>query len=652
MEIREIKQQNLKLLEESIQTTKRGIQLVKNSLDPFGNEQEDYESEGEKGIDPTKFMSKKEVKEWNRLSAHRQAKFIKRGLKEASLHQSQQKVEENVRKVFREELIQQELAGIKRNSHIYEKSKNSFKTKESGKERTEQIRGNQGGSHRTTGAETREVSCEKGGFHTQSGETVQAMSGKSFSETQAASSTGGAAKGTSAASVGGAAKTAGKSSGVGLAITAGKKAAEKFQESLTARAMAVQQAQQKLQESEAFGNLPKPVAYATAAVTATIASLAGIALHMVSTLLTALVAVISTVLPLVVLVCTVVVIFTSILTAITSSNSAGYNLPPFITQDMMECLFEQQEEAGIPVSTGIAQVIAESGFGLYGPGGESGKGLSQLAYDYKHIFGIKYFSTDPFATGAVNMQTGEEVNGDNITIEAGFAVYRDYVSCIKQRTWMLTRDPYAGQVAPYINENDGEYTKEDARLFIRGVWLGGWSTSSAYVDRCVTHMDTYNLYRFDNMTYEEYKSGLGGGSYNGVVTPSMKRIVDVAESNTGTKPCKPGWCAAWVTGVYQAAGAPVIPYGDAIDMWNTYRSTGSTSMENIPPGAIVCGSGSGSDGADYGHVGIYIGDGKVAHNMGYLSIQTLEDWCSWQTAVCQGHQGWIGWVFPGGVPTE
>lgn len=191
MEIREIKQRNLKLLEESIQTTKRGIQLVKNSLDPFGNEQEDYGSEGEKGIDPTKFMSKKEVKEWNRLSAHRQAKFIKRGLKEASLHQSQQKVEENVRKVFREELIQQELTGIKRNSHIYAKSKNSFKTKESGKERTEQIRGNQGGSHRTTGAETREVSCEKGGFHTQSGETVQAMSGKSFSETQAASSTGG-----------------------------------------------------------------------------------------------------------------------------------------------------------------------------------------------------------------------------------------------------------------------------------------------------------------------------------------------------------------------------------------------------------------------------------------------------------------------------
>ena len=51
-------------------------------------------------------------------------------------------------------------------------------------------------------------------------------------------------------------------------------------------------------------------------------------------------------------------------------------------------------------------------------------------------------------------------------------------------------------------------------------------------------------------------------------------------------------------------------------------------------------------------VGIYLGNGMVANNRGYFSVESLEEWCSWQTATCQGHQGWIGWVFPGGVPAS
>lgn len=141
-------------------------------------------------------------------------------------------------------------------------------------------------------------------------------------------------------------------------------------------------------------------------------------------------------------------------------------------------------------------------------------------------------------------------------------------------------------------------------------------------------------------------------NYDGTVTPVMQAIADTARSNGGAYPCTPDMCAQWVTGIYLAAGAPVIPYGNAIDMWNAYQYTGSTSMENIPPGAIVCGSGSGEMGAIYGHVGIYIGNGMVANNRGYFSIENVEEWSAWQSATCQGHTGWIGWVFPGGVPAE
>lgn len=335
------------------------------------------------------------------------------------------------------------------------------------------------------------------------------------------------------------------------------------------------------------------------------------------------------------------------------SPGAGYQLPGFVTQDMMQAFFEVQETEGIPVSSGLAQLIAESGFGRYGPGGENGQGMSQLAYDYKNLFGIKYFDGDENASGAVDMTTGEETSGGDITITAGFSVYPNYAACIRQRGWMLTRSPYIEHVEEHLNENNGKYTKKDAQEFIAGVRAAGWATDTSYVEKCIQYMDQYNLYQFDNMTYQEYLSGTGtGGSYGGTVTELMEQLAEHARNNDGTYPCTPDMCAAWVTGIYKQVGAPVIPYGNAIDMWNVYQSTGSTDTKNIPPGAIVCGSGSGYMGSLYGHVGIYLGDGLIAHNAGYHSIQTIEEWSAWQTATCQGHTGWIGWVFPGGVPTE
>lgn len=335
-----------------------------------------------------------------------------------------------------------------------------------------------------------------------------------------------------------------------------------------------------------------------------------------------------------------------------SDVPADYGLPTFITSEMMQAFFEVQDESGIPVSSGIAQLIAESGFGMYGPGGESGQGLSMLAYEYKNLFGIKYFSGDVYACGSVNLLTGEQDSGGgSYTVVNGFSIYPDYSSCIRQRAWMLMREPYYSRIQLYLNENDGSYTIEKANGFIEGIREAGWATDIAYAEHCIRHMETYDLYQFDNMTWEEYLAGIGTGvDYDGTVTPQMQRIVDIARNNQGTYPCRAGMCAAWVTGVYQAAAAPVIPYGNAIDMWNTYKNTGSTNMENIPPGAIVCGSGSGSDGALYGHVGIYLGDGLVANNIGYHSIEPIESWCAWQTATCQGHVGWIGWVYPGGIP--
>ena len=379
---------------------------------------------------------------------------------------------------------------------------------------------------------------------------------------------------------------------------------------------------------------------------------AAMVLQLAAALLTVLVTMLAFLLVAVLAISLIVGVILSLIGGFLDQQPAtGHGLPPFVTEDMMEAFFAVQEESGIPVSTGVAQLIAESGFGLYGPGGDNGQGLSQLAYEYKNLFGIKYFSGDQYAIGGVDMSTGEQTGNGNTTITAAFSVYPDYGACIRQRGWMLSREPYASKVAPYLNQNDKNYTKEAARGFVNGIRAAGWATDSAYVEKCIQHMDNYNLYRFDNMTYEEYQKS-GGGDYDGTVTPLMQSIVDHAAKNQGMYPCTPDMCAQWVTGIYQAAGAPTIPYGNAIDMWNNYKNTGNTSMENIPPGAIVCGSGYGTMGSIYGHVGIYLGNGMVANNRGYFSVESLEEWCSWQTATCQGHTGWIGWVFPGGVPAS
>lgn len=141
-------------------------------------------------------------------------------------------------------------------------------------------------------------------------------------------------------------------------------------------------------------------------------------------------------------------------------------------------------------------------------------------------------------------------------------------------------------------------------------------------------------------------SGSGGQDYNSA-NSVQKKIADIARTaDNGRIPTTADYCAQFVSLVYQAAGQP-YPYGNAIDFWNQWGV--STSKDDIPVGAVVCGSGVGTMGSIYGHVGVYLGDGEVSNNVGSLSIESLESWCSWQTANCQGHVGWIGWCFPNGI---
>ncbi len=126
-------------------------------------------------------------------------------------------------------------------------------------------------------------------------------------------------------------------------------------------------------------------------------------------------------------------------------------------------------------------------------------------------------------------------------------------------------------------------------------------------------------------------------------------VAEYARTNNGTFPCTYGWCAAWVSGIYAKAGV-TPPHGNAIDYWNKWSYSGGTGKYNIPVGACVISSGAGFLAETYGHIGIYIGNGLVANNVGYLRIESIDSFDYSATATCQGHTGYIGWVWPNGIP--
>lgn len=115
-----------------------------------------------------------------------------------------------------------------------------------------------------------------------------------------------------------------------------------------------------------------------------------------------------------------------------------------------------------------------------------------------------------------------------------------------------------------------------------------------------------------------------------------KAIVNAALTTPWAGPDK---CATWVTWVYQAAGLGTHG-GNGNSMLAGYAT--SSDWANIKVGQIVSAQiGSGSAGAIYGHVGIYIGDGKIMDNItSGLRTIPLTDW------IAENGRGWVVYGWP------
>lgn len=134
--------------------------------------------------------------------------------------------------------------------------------------------------------------------------------------------------------------------------------------------------------------------------------------------------------------------------------------------------------------------------------------------------------------------------------------------------------------------------------------------------------------------YAELQSG-GNADY-GNASEKGKAIANACNSVPSPGA---GWCAKWVSDVYQRAGFG-RPGGNACDMYWKYCKSSDRSQLEVGMIIAVPTHPWNSAGQIYGHVGIYVGNGIVMHNAGAIERTPLDQWISVYGRTATVRWGW------------
>ena len=249
------------------------------------------------------------------------------------------------------------------------------------------------------------------------------------------------------------------------------------------------------------------------------------------------------------------------------------------------------------------------------------------------------------------LTTEYSASGSAYKTYADFAVFKDDDSYMKYRCEPLYKQSNYTRVADYQKAID----TNNSELFLRALGEGGYYTASqdSYIAQYRSICQAYPLVaQLDSMTAEEFKnrySGTtlipGGGQDYQSADQWQKDIVNACSQTPW-----PGanLCATWTTRVYARAGHPVggngnTQLGNQGYGANYSQKRATTDLSQIKVGMLVSaqyGSNTAAGNA-YGHVGIYIGDGKVMDSI-YSGLRTisLSDWVS------QNGRGWVVCGYP------
>lgn len=137
-----------------------------------------------------------------------------------------------------------------------------------------------------------------------------------------------------------------------------------------------------------------------------------------------------------------------------------------------------------------------------------------------------------------------------------------------------------------------------------------------------------DLWRFDTTNVSEQPYADANGA--------QRRLVDIAYSTP-----TPGanLCSEWISRVFNAAGYGYA-YGDACDMFWSYCH--DSNRANLKDGMIIAVPSHSHNwaGSMWGHIAIYIGDGKVIENIGRVNVRGLNDWVNYYGTTYTPLWGW------------
>ena len=133
-------------------------------------------------------------------------------------------------------------------------------------------------------------------------------------------------------------------------------------------------------------------------------------------------------------------------------------------------------------STVIAQAIHESAWGT-----------STLAVNANNQFGIK--ASAPWTGPVYNKNTGEEVGGKTIFIDADFRSYPSLVASVKDHGAFLTTG--------WRKDHYKVYGVTDPKQVLENLKAGGYATDSSYVTKCMRYITEFNLTEWDKQLQTE-----------------------------------------------------------------------------------------------------------------------------------------------------
>lgn len=167
---------------------------------------------------------------------------------------------------------------------------------------------------------------------------------------------------------------------------------------------------------------------------------------------------------------------------------------------------------------------------------------------------------------------------------------------------------------------------------------GGIAIYSELVDGSFALINSDKGLVLDNGACDSWRfdATIASGQPYADANAAQRRLVDIAYSVPS-----PGYnlCSEWISRVFNAAGYGYAD-GDACDMFWAYCH--DSNLANLKVGMIIAVPSHSNTwaGSIWGHIAIYIGDGKVIENIGRVNVRGLDDWVNYYGTTYTPLWGW------------